>query len=175
MAGFSGGGWTREDTTADAVFDVIVAQLRTELDLDESTCFETLSPLSAPFNPLGGDYFVTVSPGEGQFVHGEQVEDNVSEESNVRVTGYTRIQADDLEKDYSRLHDESRGLLKIKHDILKALCGQDLPLKEDIRFLRQPLFCTHCTAPDRGIISDTHLAIAWITLTFGVDFDWDIS
>lgn len=170
-----GGFYTRVDTTADAVFDAIVAQLRTALDLNKNTCFETLSPLVAPANPLSGDYFVTVSPGPGEFIHGEQVEDNVSENSNVLIAGYVRIQTDQLEKDYQRLHDDKRGLLTVKHNILKALCGQDIPLTDGNRFLRQPIFCTHCSQPDRGTVAGSNYELARIILTFGVDFDWDIS
>jgi len=175
MSSAFGGYYDRVDVTADTVFDIIVAHLRNTLGLDKKTCYETISPLSAPFNPKSGEYFVTVSPGEGNFLPEEQVEDNISEESNVRVAGYTRILTDSLEHDYQRLHDDARGLHTIKHNILKALCGQDLPVTDDDRFLRQPIFCTHCSAPERGKIQGESYEIARIILTFGVDFDWDIS
>ena len=170
-----GGEYTRVDTTADAALDSVLSHLRVQLDLNQDTCFETLSPLSAPFNPLSGDFFVTVSPGDGRFVEGEQVEGNVSEDFNVIITGYVRIATDQLENDKQRLHDDTRGLLTVKHKLLKALCGQDIPLTEDTYFLRNPIYVFGCTAPERGVIGDTNTLIAWISLSFGLDFDWDIS
>jgi len=161
----------RVDVTQDAVLNRLVEHLREALGLDKRQVYETLEPTAPPIIPKGGPYFVTVAPGAGQFVTGEQQIHNVTEEWSVVVTGYTRIKLDSTDHDEKVLRDAKRGLLEIKRLLLKALVGQDLTTKYSEEFLRNLLYARNVTNPQH----DRTKGIGWISIEFGVDFDWDLT
>jgi hypothetical protein len=165
----------RIDVDQAVVLERIVARLRSALSLNERQVYETLSPDFLPRIPTGGDFFVAVSPLDGTFIDGEQVEDNITEEWGVAVTAYTRIRLDSTDRDEKMLRDASRGLLTIKKRILRALVGQDLKTDEGSEFLRDLLFARHCRQPDAAEIPDGKIPVGRITLEFGVHFDWELS
>lgn len=160
----------RVDVTQETVLKRIVVRLRRQLRLNRSRCYETLEPEAPAIQPVGGGHFVTVAPGDGQFVEGEQAPPNVTEEWSVLVTVYTRIKLDRLNSDQELLRDASRGLLVLKRKILKALVGHDLTTRAGDTFLRQLLFARHCNRPQH----DSERHIGWITIEFGVPFDWEL-
>ena len=92
----------------------------------------------------GGDFFVTVSPGGGQFEQGEQSPPNVTEYTDVVVTAYTRIRTDSTGHDQQLLQDLKRGLLTLKRMLLKALVGQWLNPAYN---LRQSVYARGSEAP----------------------------
>jgi len=170
----------RVDVTQSVVLQRVVARLRDQLSLDPRQCFESLQAESPPEIPPGGNYFLSVSPGSGQFWPEEQVAGNITEQWGVVVTGYARIQLDSVNHDDRILHDDVRGLLEIKHKILKSLCGHDLLTADGDTFLRQVLYATSAGQPQIGSpISNGQprrdMYIGWISVAFGVDFDWDIT
>jgi len=168
---------SRVDVEQVDVFEALVLYLRRALGLNDRQCYETLDPYS-PTIPKGGDYWVTVAPGEGQYDVEHQIgggEDQLTEESVVTVTAYTRIKLDSTDHDENLLRDARRGVFVLKHKILKALVGADIPKGSDT-FLRQLLYARHAHAPQilEGS-KDNRLRLACISIDFGVDFDWDLT
>ncbi len=156
----------RSDATQTDVLTVIVAKLRSDLSLNERNCFVTLEPMNPPIIPKGGDFVVSVAPGEGAFVEGEQYEGNVTEEWTIIVTAYARTRLDSTDHDQKLLQDATRGLLLIKGQILASLVGADPAIGGD-EFARDLIFAQRA---ERPIV--TQQGVALMSINFGVHFDW---
>jgi hypothetical protein len=174
--------YIRDDTTQSVAITRIVEKLRELLELDERKCFETLYALTPPQVPASGDVLVTVSPGSGQFPQEEQtpastglddqeIPGNLTEETSVDVTIYIRLRTDAEDHQDYILHDSLRGLFPNKRRVLASLVGQDLLLDSETAFLRQPIYAIACSTPEKD---DSH-GIGWLTITFGLDFDWKLT
>jgi hypothetical protein len=170
----------RIDVDQVQVLTSFVDALRLELHLTDRTCIVTLDPPGlASFIPAA-ESWMTVTPGEGVFVDGEQQAPNVTEEMSVTTTIYTRIRLDHAGNDDKLLLDGIRGLYPLKKNVLKAMIGRDLalPWKTDADaapFLRALTRVVHCSAPQVAVSkNDSHLAIGFVTLTFMLQFDWDL-
>ncbi len=165
----------RVDLTQDVVLKALTSHLRDALKLNERNCYETFDPLS-PAIPKGGDYFVTVSSGDGVFPEGEQDAGNLTEEWIVIVTAYSRIRLDSPDHDERLLHDPRRGMFELKRKILKALVGEDV-LYQGNTFLRNLLYVKRAPRPQVVQIpgSSGNSGLALISLEFGVDWDWNIT
>jgi len=161
---------SRSDATQSDVLTAITAALRTALALDARQCFEVLEPLAPPVIPKGGVYFVTVAPGEGVFVDGEQAAGNCTEEWTVIVTAYARVRLDSTDHDQNLLQEASRGLLVLKGKLLAALVGAD-PVNGEEAFMRDLIFAQRAERPGH----DGQKGVAWISIHFGVNFDWDLT
>lgn len=151
----------------------IVEHLRSALKLADSQCVEAIEPDAPPHIARGGDFFITVSPGDGMFIDGEQQIGNITEEWSVAVTAYSRIRLDPSDTDEKLLRDTARGLLEAKRLILKALVGQDLTDADDSTdtFLRQLLHAERCGRPRY----DDKQNIGWLSIDFGVHYDWELT
>lgn len=163
----------RSDITQTDVLTAIVLQLRSSLALNDRQCFETLEPLEPPVIPKGGEFFVSVAPGEGVFVDGEQAPGNCTEEWSIIVTAYTRIRLDSTDHEKSLLQDASRGLLILKAKILAALVGGD-PTSGGEPFMRDLIFAQQAERPRHGAMGKSR-DIGSISIYFGVNFDWDLT
>ncbi len=157
----------RADATQTDVLTVIVAKLRSDLTLNERNCFVTLDAMRPPKIPIGGDFVVTVSPGEGVFEEGEQYEDNVTEEWTVIVAAHSRVQLDSANHDQKVLQDATRGLLLLKGKVLASLVGADPAIGGD-EFARDLIFAQRA---ERPAVDDNGMQ-AYISINFGVHFDW---
>lgn len=165
---------SRVDVQQSIVLERIIARLRSALKLNDRQVYETLSEDFLPRIPVGGEYFVAVSLADGVFPEEEQVPGNITEDSGVSVTAYTRIKLDSTDHAEEILRNARRGLLPIKRKILAALVGQDLMTEEGDTFLRQVLFARSCTRPQVKEMPDNRATIGVITIDFGVSFDWDL-
>ena len=163
----------RSDITQSNVLTSIVAILRNALSLSDRQCFETLEPLAPPVIPKGGDFFVTVAPGEGIFVDGEQAAGNCTEEWSVIVTGHSRIVVDSADHDEKLLQDTTRGLLVLKARILAALVGAE-PTSGGNEFVRDLVFAQRAERPQAGFMKNS-ANVASLSIYFGVNFDWDLT
>jgi hypothetical protein len=166
----------RVDVDQTTVMAALIARLKDRLQLAESHCYETINPPHAPpVAPPGGDFFVTVLVGDGAFDEGMQDaggEEQLKEECEVTVTGYSRIRLDRVGHDTLLLHDDLRGLLKaIKFKILKALVGVDLQNEDDEYFLRDMIRVRRASQADH----DKDKGIGWISIVFVVSWDWDLA
>lgn len=163
----------RIDATQSLVVERVVARLREALDLSEGRCYETLEPLLEPEIPKGGDYFLTVSPGDGHFDEGMQDgggRAQLMERSSVTVTAYTKIRLDRGDHAAGILQEVNRGVLHLKRKILAVLVGEDLADEEGNLLLRHPLYALQSWRP-RYLAKS---GIAMIAVGFGTDFDWDL-
>lgn len=161
----------RVDVTEVDVVTAILARLRSQLKLNERQCWFCLDPLAVELPP-GGDYYLTVAPGDGSFPDGEQVAGNITEDWSVDVTIYSRMRLDSTDHDDKLILDNSRGLFSLKKKVLAALVGHDLATVEDANtFLRQYLHALNAGRPNY----DNSKAVGWLTITFGVSFDWELT
>jgi hypothetical protein len=170
----------RVDVTQDVVLERILARLRSELGLNERQCYETLDALAPPAIPKGGEWFVAISPTEGQFIEGEQASPNVTEEWGIIATIYTRLALDSTDHDEKLLRDATRGLLVLKKELLAALIGRDLQLEsaDDTgdTFVRQLIFARTCHRPmilERQ--GEPRAMLGMLSIDFGIHFDWDLT
>ena len=164
----------RVDIEQIEVVGAIVLRLQTALTLSDRQVYPVARARDVPLIPVGGDYFLTVATGDGTFVPEEQVAGNITEDSDVTVSVYTRIRSDSTGHDAYLLLDDARGLFAVKKLILGALCGQDLIDESGSTFLRQLIFAKHCEAPDIVTAGRDGVACGVIRLTFGVNYDWSI-
>lgn len=165
---------TRIDVTQEVVLARIVARLRDVLDLPEHRCYETLEPLADPPIPKGGDYFLTVSPGDGRFDVAMQEAagaEQLQELASVTVTAYSKIALDPGDRATEILHKVSRGMLPLKRGILAALVGHDLLDEDGNSFLRSYLYAIQSWRPRYNADSK----IAAVAVAFGTDYDWDLT
>lgn len=118
-------------TTHDSVLNAVVKKVQIEVsEFDsDSTCF--LSEVATPGIEISESLFCTVSPGDTTFddrrSHGAGSRDIV-ESVIVIVTVWSRILLDPLNHSARSLTDSSRGLLRFKKQILRALAGKQLYL-----------------------------------------------
>jgi hypothetical protein len=163
----------REDITQEEVLGQVVEHLRAALHLGPTQCVEAIEPSAPPGIARGGEFWVTVSPNEGQFPEGEQAPGNITEEWGVTVTAYSRIRLDPTDTDEKLLRDAARGLLEAKRRILAAMVGQDLQSDRTppTAFLRNLVYASYCSRPQY----DDAKNVGWISVDFGIHFDWDLS
>lgn len=160
----------RVDITEVDVVGYLLTRLRSQLGLNERSCWYTLDPLAVDIPP-GGDFYVTVAPGNSQFPDGEQASRNITEESTVQVTVYSRMRLDSTNHDDKLVLDAANSLYKLKKRVLAAIVGHDLTDEDADYFLRQWL---HVLSSDRPNY-DKDKAVGWLTLHVGVSFDWDLT
>lgn len=167
----------RIDVTQDVVLERIVDRLRSQLDLSDERCYDTLDPNSPPLVPPGGEYFIIVSPGTGRFVEGEQAPPNVTEEWTITVTLYVRVHLDRTGRDAEVLRNAGRGLFGVKWLVLRALVGHDLATDDEDTFLRQLCYATGTAAPEvvEGRREMGALFLYRLQLEFAIEFDWDLT
>jgi len=162
---------SRVDVTEIEVVTAILARLRSQLKLSENQCWFTTDPSIIPDLPPGGEYFATVAIGDGQFPDGEQIAGNITEDTSIGVTIYSRMRLDRTDKDIALLAKKDNGLFALKKKVLAALVGHDLTNEDDDTFLRQLLHALDCTRP----VYDKTKAVGYLTIAFGVSFDWELT
>ena len=166
----------RADCTEALILAAFVAKLRDELDLNERQCFEAYSP-EQPIQIPGGDYFVTVCPGAGQFDRSFQAggaESQCVESFEVAVTVYTSVRLDQSAHYERYFYDAARGLASLKQAVLRALTGWDPQITVDgvpSECLRELVGPTRSTAP----LYDPERHLGWRTVYFDVMIDWDLA
>lgn len=169
-----------QDVTQDQVMAAVLLKLRTDLGLNEFTCYETEHPNLMPELTGTSTVIVTVTPGDGDFPIEEQGSPQLAENSDVHVSWYTKIQLDRQSKIKNMLHEAQRGILPWKKRILRSLLPRpadhadgpnELLLPSGNRFLRDQIFAKSYIRAGY----DDQKMIAWATLIFGLNFDWDLT
>lgn len=161
----------RVNVTQEVVLTAVVDRLVAQLAINANRCYVSTQPLSTI--PPGGDYFVTVSLGDGQFDAEiqEQHAVQLQEQTEVIITVLTRMHLDRADRDIYLLTDDTRGLLTIKRLILKALVGHDLVEGAGDTFLRRLVAVKYAEKPQY----DPEKMVGWLSIHFAVDFDWDLT
>jgi len=167
-----------QDVAQDQVMAAFLLKLRTDLSLQESTCYEVEHPDLAPQEITQGNVIITVCPGDGSFPIEEQASVQLAEDSDVIVTWFTKILLDRQSRITNLLHDSERGILPWKGRILRSLLptpasagGNELLLPNGNRFLRDQIFVKSYHRANW----DKEKMIGWASLIFGVNFDWDLT
>ncbi len=167
-----------QDVTQDQVMLAFLLKLRTDLSLQESTCYEVEHPDLAPQEITQGDVVITVCPGDGTFPIEEQASVQLAEDSDVIITWFTKIALDRQSRITNLLHDPNRGILPWKRRILKSLLpttaaagGNRLLLPTGANFTRGEIFVKSYHRANW----DKDKMIGWASLVFGVNFDWDLT
>jgi len=166
----------RIDIDQATILRLITEHLQRELTLGPRQCYEVLDPRS-PNLPKGGGWFLTVAPGGGDFPQQEQIPEQCTELWQVTVTIYSRLYLDSTDHDQKRLRDSTRGLLVLKQRVLEALVGQDLRTDEEPTDAESDTFLRNLVYPlraSRAQVDEQH-RIGWLSIDFGVDFDWDLT
>lgn len=181
----------REDVQQHEVLQAVVTFLRTELSLNDRTCFEVLNPADyAEMMWMGTEdnWQVLVGPGEGSFdmglFHGG-TRDQTMEAWQIVVGIYTRIALDETGHYKEALVQANRGILRLKYLVLNALCGIDLTdagtsgdEDNDTVFLRELIRPVYASAPvylvDRDSERDHGPGLVQMLLGFSVPFDWEL-
>lgn len=160
------------------VLDAIVDRLRSQLpDVTESTCFLTAEPPDEVPPNVRSDWFVTVSPGSGLFNDSDFAGGGVQatyEETEVVVGLYSKVKLDRVGHDESALMLAGRGLLALKHEVLKALCGFR-PADDSAREVVGDEVAPRRADVPRTMWSSGRPSGARLLLTFAVNFDWNLS
>ena len=147
--------------------------LRNALALDDRTCFIALdSHLTAP--PPSGDLFVTIVPGASTFDSELQIgggQQQLTEEWHLTITFYCRGRLDQSGHADAILLEDARGLYVAKRKVLQALVAEDLADESGDTFLRQLTPVVSCSEPDW----DKDRQIAWMSLGFTLQWDWDLT
>jgi len=160
----------RQDTTRTAILQWVLDRLRTQLKLSDSQCYLTADAMAPPVIPPG-DFFLTVSPGAGQFVLGEAAVGNLTEHWTFRIRLFVRILRDRSGQDQQRLLDAQRGLFAWQQKVLAALTGADNP-DWNLRGWIAPVTASEVQWVQGG--RNAELNYLTMTIDFQADFDWDI-
>lgn len=128
MASGFGTGSTVCPTDQQTVLNAVLLKIRTEItQFNSSTlCFLNNNPSSIEVND---NLFCTVSPENDSFAPDDPVggaDLGIIEVSAFRVTVWSRIELDPLEKEDIAFTDATRGILPLKKLILKCLAGRQL-------------------------------------------------
>ena len=164
------------NVTGNTVLASVVNLLRAALNLDESQCFEVTNADDVPEIPLAGDLWVTVAQGDGQFEPGNQDVSQLTEETEVILTAYTRIVTDRTDHAHDLITDPQRGLLEAKRLLLKTmLTGNILTDENGNTFLREYAWITRSSPPQVGRTEEDAPLIGRIQVVCRLSFDWDLT
>jgi hypothetical protein len=164
----------RIQTTPDVVLASLLVRLQSFFSLDESHCYYTAEAVRYAQIPKGGDLWIEVSDGGGQFDPAQQIGGGAAmctESALVVVTGYARVLLDAAARMDRRANDPRRGLLPLKGKILQALVDYDLPDPNGNAFLREPLHAVKSWPLDWNRENNC----GSIAIAFHVEFDWDLA
>ncbi len=169
----------RSNAQQTEVLKAIVDHYRTTLSLDNARAFLSIESVSARI-PRSGDWWLTISPGEGNFdqeMIAAGVVEQCTEDSRFIVSGHLRQFLDPTDEDAELLVGNTESLLNLKRTILKTICGVDL-LVGGNTFSRELISPLSVRAPILYEPIDQEeggLQIAVISVTFGLSFDWDLT
>ena len=117
------------NVTGNTVLASVVSWLRSALNFQPEQCYEVANPDEIPSVPIAGHWWCTVAGGDGQFVEGNQDASQCSEQTEVIVTAYTRIQTDMTD----HLADAQKAALLAR--IPLGRLGQALEVAKAVAFL----------------------------------------
>lgn len=163
----------RTDIMQGEVHQIILRTLRQSLDLTEARCYEVTRPDQLPKVPSGSEYVLTVTFGDGSFEIPEQFDGQCCEEIDVTIMAFTRVNLDASNTEKMLLHDDKRGLLRLKHLILKTVVGKDPARENGEGWLRDLLYAKRSIAPD--VLEAKTITVGGVGVVFGCKFDHDLT
>lgn len=152
-----------------AIVDRLVDQIPA---LSRKNCFISILP-NPPYK-VPDNVFVTVSPTGGTFPEDLLVGGGAhqcNESAGVLVTVFSRFMAQRTGHDAASLTDFTRGVLRMKRLILKALTAHDLQFERN-SILSSLMLPTDSGPPEP--IGDPAENLVQVSVKFGTDFDWNL-
>ena len=166
-------------TTEIDVLTAVVDRLRDQIsEFTDSTCFLTSQPLQSIPSNVRDNLFCTVSPMSSTFeqdVFDGAGANAICEDAGVYVVVYNAIRLDRVGADTSLLTHASRGLLKIKQDILAALAGHRLVDGSANELLIREMAPMSADAINSGQLEKRPEHVGDMGLVFNTPFEWSLS
>lgn len=159
-----------QDTDGVEILEAIERLYAKRLKLPKDNLFPTVQPLAKPAHEPGGAFWLSIAISDGQFPLEEQFPEQCREDLRFVVTGYTRMQLDEGGRDRKLLTDLTRGLFAIKRKIL-SIVGEELARKDKTPISADRVYAVSAAKPDH----DASKGIGWISVTFGVSYDWNLT
>jgi hypothetical protein len=161
----------RVDGEQGDLLDAVVKALIDNVpQLSSKNAFISIYP-SPPYK-VPDNVFVTVSPGASSFpeefiVGGGQKQ--CAEDATVLVTIFSRFQCNQAGQERNALNEQTRGVLRMKRAILKALVAADLTVNAQ-PVLRNLVMPKQSGAPEYA----GEEQLISVALSFGLTWDWDL-
>lgn len=143
------------------------------LKLSKDSLFPSQQPMAPPAALPGGDYWLTVTVGDGTFPLEEQFPEQLVEDTDFIVTAFTRVQLDETGRDHKLLKHEQRGLLRIKRKIL-SIIGQQLALDDGTPIGADRVYAVRASKPEALVNPAKGINLGTVSVTFRLAFDWSI-
>lgn len=127
-----------------------------------------------PKHLRGGDFFLNLHPGDGVYDEDGQIgasDLQLQEDFMLQLTIWNRRKTDPTDAGADVMLNDDGGLFVVLQAVLKAMVGADLTTPGGDTFLRQLIVARGRSAIGR----DPANSLNWLTLTFGVAFDWDLA
>ena len=164
----------RSDTEQADVLDAVVKKLIDNIPLlSDKNCF--ISILPKPPYKVSDSLFLTVSPTAGNFPEDLLIgggQNQCTENSGVLVTIFSRYMAQRPDHDRDSLSDQTRGILKMKREVLRQLTALDLEW-EGSKILRSEMIPTDASPAEP--VQDPGENLVQLTIRFSTDFDWNLT
>lgn len=160
---------TDQSTVLDAVAERIIREVSDKFT--HHNCYQTIEP--NPDFEHAHHLFCHVSPGDGRYNDGAMAgggSHTCFEHTGTYVTIFNRVRLDPVNHAEQILKESSRGLLILKHRILKALTDHDLQDKAGNEIVINLIAPITATQPqlyrDKGVAS--------LSILFSTDFEWNL-
>ncbi len=151
------------------VLESVLLFYRQRLELPEDAVFPTVNIL-APGEALpGGEFFITITVGDGQFPLEEQDDEQLRENCQFTAMAFLRKTADWGGRDTQFLLDRRRGALALQNRLL-LIVGEELKDPPGDFLIASRVYAVGTIAPT---YDDVKL-LGWTGVRFGVEFDWSI-
>ncbi len=141
------------------------------LKIAKDSLFPSQQPMTPPAALPGGNFWLTVTIGDGTFPLEEQCPEQLREDMDFTVTGFTRIALDEKGRDHKLLKSEERGLLLIKRKIL-SIVGQQLALDDGTPIGADRVYAVRASKPE--VVSNPATSLGTVSVTFRLAYDWDL-
>ena len=160
------------------VLEAVRDRLRDRFDwANESTCILSLDP-HPPLTNVSHDVYATIAPEPGRYdagAHEGGGENTTFEETGVVITIFSKVKLDRVGHADSMLTDHSRGIMRFKHDLLRAFSGHNLSRGvtsgENNYLLINLMAPLQSAVPSNGYEED----YGFISVAFSTDFEWDLT
>lgn len=157
------------DTEPSEILEAVMAFYAEQLRLPEGAIFPTVEPMRPPVAPPGGDFWIHVGLGDGQFPLEEQDDEQLRETLDLTVVAFTRVQLDGANRDRQFLLNPKFGASALKRKLL-LLVGEQLTIDDE------PILASRVYARRSLRASyDEREAVGWAGIEFGLEFDWDLA
>jgi hypothetical protein len=159
------------DSSQADILDAVERFYSRVLKLPAASLFPSQQPMAPPAGLPGGNFWLTVTVGDGSFPLEEQFPEQLREEVEITVTGFSRVELDEKGRDHKLLKDAERGLLAIKRKIL-SIIGQQLKKPDGTPIGADRIYARRATRPEA--VSNERDNLGTVSVSFALAFDWEL-